>query len=151
MARMTLTRGEGKRGYSPVGAEQPLLAISLHEPPVGASELPPQWKLVCSSIRVPAGDRLARYKTLNKLPNILARMEADEQEADEALILNTRGEVTEGSASNLFWVEKGVIFTITTLGVVEVVMFEIHTLARSPLVRKLAEAYRALVEKECGV
>lgn len=197
VARVTLTRGVGKRGYSPVGADRATLAISLHEPPPPAAEFPPQWKLVSSSIRVSAGDKLSRYKTLNKLPNILARMEAEEQEADEALLLNTRGEVTEGSSSNLFWVEKGVVFTtpleagllpgvtrktvleiceklrisrkersifpeelnqmegvfltVTTRGVVEVMMFEIHTLSRSPLVRKIAEGYQELVEKECRV
>lgn len=50
-------------------------------------------------------------KTGNYLNNILAQMEATQQGADDALMLNARGELTEATTSNLWLVEKGVVRT----------------------------------------
>jgi branched-subunit amino acid aminotransferase/4-amino-4-deoxychorismate lyase len=70
-----------------------------------------RWKLITASPRLPAGEQLAQFKTCNKLPQIIARSEAEAAGADEALLLNTAGFVVEGSGSNLFWVEAGTICT----------------------------------------
>lgn len=105
--RLTLTRGSGKRGYSIAGADSPTLAMTLHP-------LPPAWPdctLVTSSLRVPAGDVLAAFKTTNKILNVLARAEAEEKGAHEALLLNTRGEVTETAGGNIFWISGDKVCT----------------------------------------
>jgi branched-subunit amino acid aminotransferase/4-amino-4-deoxychorismate lyase len=60
---------------------------------------------------LPAGEPLARFKNLNKLPQVLARAEADAEGADEALLLNSDGFVVEGSTSNLFWIRNGTVCT----------------------------------------
>jgi aminodeoxychorismate lyase len=110
LLRMTLSRGIGPRGYSPRGANQPVLAMTLHPaPPQTAS--PPLWRVITSSVRLPAGETLALFKTCNKLPQVLARAEAEAAGADEALLLNTRGEVVEASAANLFWITDTAICT----------------------------------------
>jgi branched-subunit amino acid aminotransferase/4-amino-4-deoxychorismate lyase len=62
-------------------------------------------------LRLPAGEKLAHYKTANKLAQILARAEADAAGADEALLCNTEGFVVEGASSNLFWVEGDTVCT----------------------------------------
>jgi len=111
LMRLTLSRGVGLRGYSPRGAEQPTLVMSLHPLPEFDLENPPRWKLITSSQRLPAGEPLAQFKTCNKLPQILARAQADAAGADEALLLNTDGYVAEGTTSNLFWVSEGVVCT----------------------------------------
>ena len=54
---------------------------------------------------------LSRVKSLNCLDNILAREEARSAGAVEALLLNTRGVVAEGSASNVFMVHGGELRT----------------------------------------
>src|ERR1035437_4676752 len=91
--RVTLTRGAGARGYSPKNSGPPTLAMTMHPlPPVNADE-PVQWSLVTSSFRIPAGDALASFKTTSKILNVLVRAEAEEQGADEALLLNANGEV----------------------------------------------------------
>ena len=112
--RVTLTRGAGARGYSPKSSGPPTLAMTLHPlPPVNADE-PVQWSLVTSSFRLPAGDALASFKTTSKILNVLARAEAEEQGADEALLLNANGEVAETAGGNIFWVYQDAIYTVPT-------------------------------------
>jgi branched-chain amino acid aminotransferase len=110
LLRITLSRGVGLRGYSPRGANQPTLVISLHPAPA-ITQPPPAWRVIIASVRLPASEPLAEFKTGNKLPQILARAEADAAGADEALLLNTNGEVVEGSSSNLFWIKDSTICT----------------------------------------
>ncbi len=111
LLRLTLSRGAGMRGYSPRGADHPTLAMTLHPAPDAEGQPPPVWKVVTASFRLPAGEALAQYKTCNKLAQVLARAEADAQGADEALLLNTDGEVVEGSSSNLFWIANETVNT----------------------------------------
>jgi branched-chain amino acid aminotransferase len=110
LLRLTVSRGVGRRGYSPKGAATPTLVMTLHAlPPVTASGH--GWKLHTASLRLPAGEKLAQFKTANKLAQVLARAEADVAGADEALLLNTNGFVVEGASSNLFWVEGETVCT----------------------------------------
>ena len=105
--RITLSRGRGARGYSPRGANQPTLLLSLHPLPVVTQP----WKLITSSLRLSVGDPLACAKTSNKLPQILARAEADDAGADDALLLDSNGHVAETSSGNLFWMQNEKLFT----------------------------------------
>ncbi|MBW4698840.1 MAG: aminotransferase class IV [Aphanocapsa lilacina HA4352-LM1] len=50
-------------------------------------------------------------KTGNYLNNILALIEARRLGADDALLLNSRGEVTEATTSNLWLVKGGTVYT----------------------------------------
>src|SRR5258706_16308816 len=72
---------------------------------------PPAWRVFISSFHLLAGEPLARFKNLNKLPQVLARAEADTEGADEALLLNSDGYVVEGSTSNLFWIRDETVCT----------------------------------------
>jgi branched-chain amino acid aminotransferase len=60
---------------------------------------------IVSRIRRNEQSPLATIKSLNYLDNILARREAAAQGADEALLLNTNGNVSGASAANLFLVD----------------------------------------------
>jgi branched-chain amino acid aminotransferase len=110
LLRLLLTRGTGPRGYSPKGADRPTLAMSLHPAPDPARAVA-RWKLITSTVRLPANEPLANFKTCNKLAQIMARTCADDAGANEALLLNTDGHVVEGSSSNLFWIEAGAVCT----------------------------------------
>lgn len=58
------------------------------------------------------GERLLpKAKTMNLLLNFLALEKAHKQDALEALLLNEKGEATEGTRSNLFIARKGKLFT----------------------------------------
>lgn len=105
--RITISRGSGTRGYSTKGATHPTIALTLHPlPPISHSV-----SLATATIRLPARDPLSLVKSANKLPYILSRAEAEERGADEALLLNIAGDVTEASSSNVFWIERGEVCT----------------------------------------
>jgi aminodeoxychorismate lyase len=112
--RVTLTRGPGARGYSLKNAGMPTLAMTLHPLPPQNEDEPLQWSLVTSSYRIPASDALSSFKTTSRILNILARDEAEGKSADEALLLNTNGEVAETAGGNLFWVFQDKICTVPT-------------------------------------
>ncbi len=115
VVRIAISRGPGvRRGYSPRGADHPTFCVMTF-PPAGG--LPKSWNLVTSSLRLPDEDPLAVLKHANKLRQIMARAEADDRGADEALMLNERGEVVEGSTSNIFWVEGKTICTPRLAGI----------------------------------
>ncbi len=109
--RITLTRGIGRRGYSPKGAGQPTLAITSHAGPALDGAHLQLWSAITSTIRLPAGGMLNSFKHTSKLPQVLARAEADVAGADEAIMLNTSNELAEGASSNLFWIEGTTICT----------------------------------------
>lgn len=109
--RITLSRGVGVRGYSPRSAEKPTLVIAAFPRAENDASAPQLWKLVTSSLRVVANDPVAQHKTCSKVHHVLARAEADAAGADDALLLNDRGEITEATGSNLFWIEGDTLCT----------------------------------------
>lgn len=109
--RLHLTRGVGPRGYSPAAADAPALVMTLHGAEKHSPDRPVRWRLITSSFRLPAGDPLTSFKTANKLVQVLARAEAEARGANEALLLNTAGHVTEATGSNVFWIENGTVCT----------------------------------------
>lgn len=111
LLRLTLSRGVGVRGYSPRGADRPVLVMSLHPAGGPPADAPLRWRARTASMRLPAGDALAQFKTCNKLAQVLARAEAEAAGADEALLVNTDGFVVEAASSNLFWVQAGKVYT----------------------------------------
>jgi aminodeoxychorismate lyase len=112
--RVTLTRGVGPRGYSIKGADKPTLAMTVQPLPQHSTDEPLLWSLVTSSFRIPASDALSGFKSTSKIMNVLARAEAEAKGADEALLLNTNGEVAETAGGNIFWVFRDKICTVPT-------------------------------------
>jgi branched-chain amino acid aminotransferase len=112
--RITLTRGAGERGYTPPLNCTPTLLMALHPAPPLDLQQVARCSLITSSYRVPAADALSSFKTANKLPHVMARREAQAGSADEALMLNTNGEVAEAAGANLFWIYRDKVCTIPT-------------------------------------
>jgi len=114
LLRLTLSRGQGDRGYSPKDADSPLVVMTLHSRQPVDPQNPPFWRLKTSSYKLPASDPLSSFKTNNKLPQVLARAEAEAADADDALMLNTNGEVAETASANLFWIYRDTVYTTPT-------------------------------------
>jgi branched-chain amino acid aminotransferase len=111
--RLIATRGEGPLGVDPTTCAQPRLiciadVLRLFPIEKAAAGI----DLVTASLRRPAADVLdPRVKSLNYLNNALARLEARQRGADEALLLNHAGMVAEASAANVFAVLEGSLCT----------------------------------------
>jgi aminodeoxychorismate lyase len=109
--RITLSRGVGLRGYSPRGARSPVVVMALYPTISASTDLPARCTLKTSSFKLPSAEPLAQFKNCNKLLQVLARAQAEQAGADEALLLNTDGFVVEAAASNLFWIDQDCVQT----------------------------------------
>ncbi len=111
--RLVITRGAGDLGLAPWLCEKPTLfiiasKISLYPPEHYTNGL----SIVTVPTRRIAQDMLpSTVKSLNYLNNILAKIEARQAGALEAIMLNSQGMVAECTADNVFVVHKGEILT----------------------------------------
>lgn len=110
--RLVVTRGAGRLGIDTASCLAPKVlclvdSIDLYGP--GARH---GLRLVTASRRRPDPDVLdPRVKSLNYLNNVLNKHEAKCRGADEALVLNRRGQVAEASAANVFVRQGRRLFT----------------------------------------
>jgi branched-chain amino acid aminotransferase len=113
-ARIIVTRGEGKFGLAPHLAEGESRLIYIVRP----LETPPPelyarglQMAITRTRRNPPQALDPALKTGNYLNNVLALKEAHEAGADDAILLDLSGRVTEASTSNVFFVQGGVLVT----------------------------------------
>ncbi|MFN2475447.1 MAG: aminotransferase class IV [Chthoniobacterales bacterium] len=110
--RLTLTRGvKVTSGMDPRlnRAGPTLIVLAEHKPPVYAKT---GLSLVTSAIRRPPPEILdPRIHHANLLNSILAKIEANNGGADDALMLDLRGFVAETNATHVFIVRGGALFT----------------------------------------
>ena len=111
--RMIVTRGEGPLGIDPGACKTPrLIVIASQLEMVNHAARTEGVQLVTATTRRLPPDGLdPRIKSLNYLNHILARIEANRAEADEAVLLNAEGRVAEGTADNIFIVKDGRLLT----------------------------------------
>lgn len=96
--RLTLTRGPTSRGLTAQG-EQPTLIISLN--PFDSTKLPKFVRLATSKIRRNPTSPASRLKTLSYIDAVAAAREVSAI-ADDALMLNTDGNVASTTVANIF-------------------------------------------------
>jgi branched-subunit amino acid aminotransferase/4-amino-4-deoxychorismate lyase len=110
--RLTWTAGPGGRGLDRPQTMRPgLIATAAPSPAMQTPAALAPAALATVGVRRNEGSPTSRLKTLAYLDNVLARAEARAAGADEALMLNNRGELACAAAANLFWVRDGVLFT----------------------------------------
>jgi branched-chain amino acid aminotransferase len=112
-ARIVVTRGEGQFGLSPhLSKEHRLVVIvrPLQPPPEEQYERGLQMA-IAKTRRNPPQCLDPALKTGNYLNNILALREAHDAGADDAILLDLKGRVTEATTSNVFFVQRGVLVT----------------------------------------
>jgi len=66
---------------------------------------------VSSYVKIPSACLPTSAKTMQGLNSTLARIEAQEKNCFEALMLNIDGYIAEGSSCNIFWVKGEKIYT----------------------------------------
>ena len=114
--RIIITRGVGRLGINPEACQQPSVIIIADQlQMVSEKKRSEGIRLVIAATRRLMPDQLdSRIKSLNYLNSILARMEANYAGVDEAILLNDRGRITEGTADNLFIVRDNALVTPPT-------------------------------------
>jgi 4-amino-4-deoxychorismate lyase len=103
VAKIIITRGEGERGYAPPAVTVPTRVVTKSAMPHYADLNYQQGvQLQVCEIRLGAQPKLAGIKHLNRLENVLARMEWREDSIFEGLLLDQAGNVIECTMSNVF-------------------------------------------------
>ena len=149
--RLTLTRGvKITSGMDPrLNQSGPtLIVLAEHKAPVYAKT---GLTLITSKIRRPPPEILdTRIHHANLLNSILAKIEANSAEADDALMLDTRGFVAETNATNVFIVRNAEVATSRVVacpeGITRATVIEICAAERIPCVETdltLDDVYRA--------
>jgi branched-chain amino acid aminotransferase len=110
--RLVITRGPGNLGIDPRKCE-PQVVIIVDDIQLYPKELYESGLeiITAATIRNHNNALNPRIKSLNYLNNILAKLEAIRAGCLEAIMLNTRGEVAECTADNIFIVKDGVLKT----------------------------------------
>ncbi|MCP3983365.1 MAG: branched-chain-amino-acid transaminase [bacterium] len=111
--RLIVSRGEGSLGVDPTTCPRARLVCIADEVRIYPEEkMRAGISLITSSWRRPPADVLdPRVKSLNYLNNAMAKLEARQCGADEALMLNAAGHIAEASVANLFAVREGTLLT----------------------------------------
>ncbi len=107
-----LSRGAGGRGYRPASDTQVTRIASLHPLPHWPAD-PQQHGVrtrICST-RLAAQPLLAGIKHLNRLEQVLARAEWQDDAIAEGLMLDDRQRLVEGTMSNVFIVDGRELLT----------------------------------------
>jgi len=111
--RLVVTRGVGNLGLNPVQCKRPSIIIIVSSIALYPEEVYRNGLTVVTvpTRRVGPAALNPAIKSLNYLNNVLARIEANLANADEALMLNDAGYIAECTADNVFIVKRGEIMT----------------------------------------
>jgi branched-chain amino acid aminotransferase len=155
--RLTISAGEGNMTPDPGTCSSPTVLVTAQN----LVSLPHEkyesgFKAALSSLRRDSQSPLSRLKSTCYMENILARTEAKAAGCDEAILLNERGYVAEGSSTNIFLLsngelvtpslESGVLPGITREAVLEIAQASnIKTMERQVELKELTEAEEAFI------
>ena len=153
--RLTISAGAGDITPNPQTCDQPTVFIVARN----ITPLPPEiyqhgYKAIISSYRRNSQSPLSQIKSTCCLENVLALQEARATGADEALLLNEKGMLAEGSTCNIFLLKDKTLITPTIQsgalpGITREVVLELAKSLRIKAVerevhhRELAEAEEA--------
>jgi len=112
--RITLTRGTGAKGLWPSNnpeMEATTMITAGHGAPYSQEQYRQGFRAALVSFPRNENSPVVKLKSLNFLENILGRREAQKKGANEGLFVNQKGNLTEGTVSNLFATCGSKLFT----------------------------------------
>lgn len=134
--RPLVTRGDGDMGIDPRKCVKPTLIVVVDSIKMWA---PDRYEngltMVTAGTPIPHREALCpRIKSLNYLPHVLAKMEANVAGADDAVMLDSSGHVCEATGMNIWMVKNGVLKTPPPhagilMGITRGVIFELAAAA----------------------
>lgn len=113
VVRITLSRGPGPLGLDPALCPKPTFVIMTHAfKPYPRRYLQKGLSIAIVNTKRNYSKALnPQIKSLNFLNNILAKIEAKKMDVQEAIMLNYRGYIAEGTVSNIFFVRDNTLCT----------------------------------------
>ncbi|MDH4274005.1 MAG: branched-chain-amino-acid transaminase [Gammaproteobacteria bacterium] len=154
--RVIVTRGAGKLGIDPRSCKQPCVIVIADEIAVVDDVVRRNGaRVIVAATRRLAPDGLdPRVKSLNYLNPIMAKWEAINAHADEAILLNAQGYVSEGSVDNIFIVKNATLLTPPVYdgaleGITRGVVIRLAEEAGIPMVEQRLTTYDLYTADEC--
>lgn len=110
--KIILTRGQGGRGYAPPDKTDVTRIIALYPWPNHPAENTNSGinTRLCQ-FRYSQNPVLAGIKHLNRLEQVLARSEWNDSSISEGIVMDTDGNIIEGTMSNVFYGKGNTLFT----------------------------------------
>jgi branched-chain amino acid aminotransferase len=111
--RLVVTRGTGGLGLNPYLCERPSMFIIASTIQLYPEEYYTNGLAIvtCATRRPAPAALMPQVKSLNYLNNIMAKIEAIQAGAMEALMLNEQGYVSECTGDNIFLLKNGTLLT----------------------------------------
>ena len=112
VVRITVTRGQGERGYALPATPRPTRVVAAFPPPPPAGDAAIHGVHVRTcQLRLAEQPRLAGIKHLNRLEQVLARSELNDPAVAEGLLCDGGNRVISATMANLFAVIDGQLST----------------------------------------
>ncbi|MBF7072910.1 aminodeoxychorismate lyase [Glaciecola sp. MH2013] len=140
VVKISISRGEGGRGYTPDKNSNPIIFVSTH---TLATPVPEGLNIaLCTSVELAEQPLLAGIKHKNRLEQVLAKLELkDYPKIDDLLLSSTSGCLIECTASNIFLKRGDTWYTpdLSTCGVAGVMReFVLHYMETSGIAYQIA-------------
>lgn len=154
--RLVVTRGAGELGLNPYLCPKASLFIIAATIKLYPDETYKNGLsiITCATRRPAPGALMPQVKSLNYLNNIMAKVEAIQANALEAVMLNEQGYVAECTGDNLFILKNGKLFTPLISdgaldGITRAVIIEIAAKLGIPFEERSLTRYDIYVADEC--
>jgi branched-chain amino acid aminotransferase len=154
--RLVVTRGSGELGLNPYLCPKPsmfIIASSIRLYP--EEHYTKGLSIITCATRRPAPAALMpQVKSLNYLNNIMAKVEAIQAGALEAVMLNEQGYVAECTGDNLFIMKNGTLITPLISdgaldGITRAVIIELAAKLDIPVIERSLTRYDVFIADEC--
>jgi len=153
--RLVITRGAGELGLNPYLCPKPSMFIIA-----ATIKLYPEEHytnglavITCATRRPAPGALMPQVKSLNYLNNIMAKVEAIQANALEAVMLNEQGNVAECTGDNIFIIKDGTLYSPLISdgaldGITRAVIIELADKLGVPFVAKTLTRYDLYIADE---
>jgi branched-chain amino acid aminotransferase len=154
--RLVVTRGAGELGLNPYLCPRPSMFIIASTIKLYPDEHYQNGLsiITCATRRPAPGALMPQVKSLNYLNNIMAKVEAIQANALEAVMLNEQGYVAECTGDNLFLMKNGTLLTPLISdgaldGITRAVIIELAEKLGIPVLEKSLTRYDIFTADEC--
>jgi len=158
--RPVVTRGDGDMGIDPKKCPKATTFVIVDSIKVWAPDRYEKGlQVITAGTPIPHREALCpRIKSLNYLPHVLAKQEANVAGADDALMLDSTGYVTEATGMNVWIAKRGALMTPPPhagilLGITRGVIFDLAAQAGIPAKEAMLNRYDIYTADEaflCG-